>query len=63
MSNTPGKHEIKELQETATLGTAHLLRRGLMRKDIAPLCIYQLNAYLPDNKNKHLKVQTIQNCK
>jgi hypothetical protein len=26
----PGKHEIKELQKTAILGTAHILREELM---------------------------------
>jgi len=26
----PGKHEVKELQKTAILGTAHLLRNVLM---------------------------------
>ena len=26
--NIPGKHEIKELQKTALLGTAHVLRKG-----------------------------------
>jgi hypothetical protein len=30
LSNTPGKHEIKELQETAISGTAHILREVLM---------------------------------
>jgi len=30
VNNTPGKHEVKELQKTATLGTAHILRRVLM---------------------------------
>jgi len=30
MSNIPGKHEVKELQKTAILGTAHLLRKVLM---------------------------------
>ena len=29
-SNIPGNHEIKELQKTATLGTAHKLREVLM---------------------------------
>jgi uncharacterized protein YycO len=29
LSNIPGKHEIKELQ-TATMGTAHILRKVLM---------------------------------
>ena len=29
-SNVPGKHEIKELQTTAILGTAHILREVLM---------------------------------
>jgi len=29
-SNIPGKHEVKELQKTATLGTAHTLRTVLM---------------------------------
>ena len=30
VSNTPGKHEVKELQKTAILGTAHILRKVLM---------------------------------
>jgi hypothetical protein len=30
LSNVPGKHEIKELQKTAILGTAHTLRKVLM---------------------------------
>jgi hypothetical protein len=30
MSNIPGKHEVKELQKTAMLGTAHILRKVLM---------------------------------
>jgi len=30
MSSIPGKHEVKELQKTAILGTAHILREVLM---------------------------------
>ena len=30
VSNTPGKYEVKELQKTAILGTAHILRKVLM---------------------------------
>ena len=30
MSKIPGKHEVKELQKTAILGTAHILRKVLM---------------------------------
>ena len=30
VSNKPGKHEVKELQKTATLGTAHILWKVLM---------------------------------
>jgi len=30
LSNIPGKHEVKELQKTAILGTAHILRKVLM---------------------------------
>ena len=30
MSNIPGKHEVKELQKTAVLGTAFILRKVLM---------------------------------
>jgi len=30
VSNTPGKYEIKELQNTAIMGTAHILRKVLM---------------------------------
>jgi hypothetical protein len=29
LSNIPGKHEIKELQKTAILGTTHILRKVL----------------------------------
>jgi len=30
MSNIPGKHEVKEHQKTAILGTAHILRKVLI---------------------------------
>jgi hypothetical protein len=30
LSNVPGKHEVKELQKTAILGTAHILQKVLM---------------------------------
>jgi hypothetical protein len=30
VSNIPGNHEVKELQKTAVLGTAHILRKVLM---------------------------------
>jgi len=30
MSSIPGKHEVKEQQKTAILGTAHILRKVLM---------------------------------
>ena len=30
VSNIPGKHEVKELQKRATLGTAHILWKVLM---------------------------------
>jgi hypothetical protein len=30
LSNIPGIHEVKELQKTAILGTAHTLRKVLM---------------------------------
>jgi hypothetical protein len=30
LSNISGKHNIKELQKTAILGTAHVLRKMLM---------------------------------
>jgi hypothetical protein len=30
MSNIPGNHEVKKLQKTAILGTAHILRKVLM---------------------------------
>ena len=30
LSNIPGKHEIKELQNTAILGTAHILQKMLL---------------------------------
>jgi len=30
VSNIPGKHEAKELQKTAILGTAHILGKVLM---------------------------------
>ena len=30
VSNTPGNHEVKELQKTVILGTSHTLRKVLM---------------------------------
>jgi hypothetical protein len=30
LGNTVGKHDVKELQKTATLGTAHILREVLL---------------------------------
>jgi hypothetical protein len=30
LSNIPGKHNIKELQKTAILGTVHILWKALM---------------------------------
>jgi hypothetical protein len=30
VSTIPGKHEVKELQKTVILGTAHILRKVLM---------------------------------
>jgi len=30
VSNIPGKHEVKKLQKTAVLGTAHIFRKVLM---------------------------------
>jgi len=30
MSNILGKHEVKELQKTAILGTAHIFRKVIM---------------------------------
>jgi len=30
VSNIPGKDEVKELQKTAILGTAHIIRKVLM---------------------------------
>ena len=29
-NNIPGKHQVKELQKTVILGTAHVLRKVLM---------------------------------
>jgi hypothetical protein len=30
VSSFPGNHEVRELQKTATLGTAHILRKVLV---------------------------------
>ena len=30
ISNTPGNHEVRELQKTAMLGTAHIFRKVIM---------------------------------
>jgi len=32
MNNIPGNHEVKELQKTAILGTAHILRKVLTQR-------------------------------
>ena len=36
VSKIPGNHEVKELQKTATLGTAHILRKVLMYSTVDP---------------------------
>jgi hypothetical protein len=36
MSSIPGNHEVRELQKTAILGTAHILRKVLMQKHSRP---------------------------
>ena len=33
MSDIPGNHDVKELQKTAILGTAHILRRSAKVKE------------------------------
>jgi hypothetical protein len=30
LNNTPGKHEMKDVQKTGALGTAHIVRKVLM---------------------------------
>jgi hypothetical protein len=37
VSNIPGKHEVKELQKTAKLGTAHILRKLKVKGKVIPL--------------------------
>ena len=37
VSNIPGKHEVKELQKTAILGTAHILRKVKGKGKAIPL--------------------------
>jgi hypothetical protein len=32
LNSLPGKHDIKEVQKTAILGTAHILRKVLMKE-------------------------------
>jgi len=48
VSNIPGKYEVKELQKTAILGTAHILRKVLMYKynrfNIEPNDISNMNS-------------------
>ena len=39
LSNIPGKHEIKELQKTDMLGTAHLILRVLMYVKLQNVCV------------------------
>jgi hypothetical protein len=34
VSTIPENHDVRELQKTATLGTAHILRKVLMKKYI-----------------------------
>jgi len=36
-SNIPGKHEVKELQKTAILATAHILQKVKKKGKVIPL--------------------------
>jgi len=50
VSNIPGNHEVKELQKTATLGTAHILRKVLTQRyngvHAGPSNICTMNSYI-----------------
>jgi hypothetical protein len=36
VSNIPGNHDVRELQKTAILGTAHILRKVLFKSTLEP---------------------------
>jgi hypothetical protein len=40
VSSIPGNHEVKELQKTAILGTAHMLQRRDTMESTQELAIY-----------------------
>jgi len=50
VSNIPGNHEVKELQKTAILGTAHILQKVLMQRynavNTGPSNIRTMNSYI-----------------
>jgi hypothetical protein len=50
VSNIPGNHQVKELQKTAILGTAHILRKVLTQRynkvNAATSDIRTLNSYI-----------------
>ena len=50
VSNIPGNHEVKELQKTAILGTAHILRKVLTRRydgvNAGTSNIHTINSYI-----------------
>jgi hypothetical protein len=50
LSNVPGIHEIKELQKTAILGTAHTLLKVLKQKYIRFNIANSCNTLLPRNR-------------
>ena len=45
--NIPGKHEIKELQKTAILGTAHMLREVLVLKKGTKHSTWEVALHVP----------------
>ena len=47
LSNTPGKHEMKELQKTAILCTAHTLRKVVMQKYNPVYLTLEIALYAP----------------
>ena len=55
VSNMPGNHEVKELQKTAILGTAHILRKVVKKRyngvNAGTSDIRTMNSYICNGSN------------
>jgi len=62
-NNNPGKHDIKELQKTATWGAAHMLRKSAdVKRYKMCIVIYRMACIMYCNYGTAATLYTLETC-